>query len=616
VDDFLARNMLSARHVLKNVCLLQSIALYMPKKVPYHALRCKNGTRLFWGAILLYLAGCNVLLPSDRPEIEAAAVIIEAEVDGLHVMQQPFAQPAACTTRFVAHDLAHVTTVAAEPISMFDGAGSGVAVNDLDNDGDIDIVLANLAGLNTILWNQGELRFTQETLSHGNSRGVTTVDVDADGWFDIVFTTPPGSISYWRNLAGDSAGSYFEQKTLTGVREPAYSMNWADFDADGDLDLVTGSYDAALEKMLGSSFMLSNGAGIFFYENQTRVNQNRAEQLPYFVADRLAERANALALLTTDLNVDGRIDLLAGNDFVLYDQAWYQSENGWIAAEIFVQTTHSTMSFDVGDIDNDGSAELFATDMQPYADDVNTKAAWQPMLEMMTLGTVPDDPQIMENVFQVRNVENRFENRAAAVGVDATGWSWSAKFGDLDNDGFLDIYVVNGMISNELFRHLPNSELVEENQALRNVRVRDSGSNRRFDPALTWGLNGKRSGRGMSMADFDNDGDLDIVVNNLLSAAQLFENQLCGGSSLEIDLLWPASQNRRAIGAQLFVQTDEGRYMRTVQAASGYLSGDAARIHFGFPSGTLIQQIEIRWPDGVQSIIRNIASNQLVRITR
>jgi len=510
----------------------------------------------------------------------------------------------------VAHDLDHVTHVASDPITMFDATGAGVAVNDLDNDGDIDIVLANVDGPNAIFWNQGNWDFTKETLSHGNSRSVTTVDIGGNGWLDIVFTTQPGSVSLWQNLTNDSSGSYFEQRTLAGVHEPAYSINWADFDGDGDLDLATGSYDAALEKSLGSSFMLSNGAGVFVYENQTRANQPQENQLLYFGAERLSKDADALALLTTDLNQDGRIDLLVGNDFVATDQAWLQSERGWTQAELFEQTTHSTMSFDVGDINNDGVIELFATDMLPYANDATTQAAWEPMLAMMRTERVPGDPQVMANVLQMRAATNSFENRAAAIGVDATGWSWSAKFGDLDSDGFLDLYVVNGMMAVELFGHLPGNELVEENQALRNM------DGERFEPMPTWNLNSRRGGRGMSMADLDNDGDLDIVVNNLLAPAQLFENRLCGGDALAVDLAWPESSNRRAIGAQLLLQTDQGRHLRNVQAASGYLSGDTSRIHFGLPSDAGIEQLEITWPDGMQSTIGNIASNHLVRVTR
>jgi hypothetical protein len=120
----------------------------------------------------------------------------------------------------------------------------------------------------------------------------------------------------------------------------------------------------------------------------------------------------------------------------------------------------------------------------------------------------------------------------------------------------------------------------------------------------------------MSMADLDGDGDLDIVVNNLLSPAELFENQLCGGDSLQVDLFWPESGNTRAIGATIILRANSGTYYRDVKAASGYISGDPARIHFGFPKDSQLQQLEIRWSDGAVSTIDVPAGNSLVRITR
>jgi hypothetical protein len=220
------------------------------------------------------------------------------------------------------------------------------------------------------------------------------------------------------------------------------------------------------------------------------------------------------------------------------------------------------------------------------------------------------DVQLMENVLQQRTADGRFENLAPLTGLDATGWSWSAKFGDLDNDGFLDIYVVNGMAAQDLFGHLPHNELVEENQAFHN---RGYG---RFAAAPEWDLNATSGGRGMSMADLDNDGDLDIVVNNLLAPAQLFENQLCAGSSLEIDLVWPGSHNTRALGAKLSLQTSTGTYYREVKADSGYLSGDPARVHFGFPAGSQLKSLEIMWPDGGVSIVTDIPGDEYLVVER
>jgi enediyne biosynthesis protein E4 len=206
--------------------------------------------------------------------------------------------------------------------------------------------------------------------------------------------------------------------------------------------------------------------------------------------------------------------------------------------------------------------------------------------------------------------KNRWRNEAANWGVDATGWSWSAKLGDLDNDGLLDLYIVNGMIAQNLFNHLPNGELVEENQAFRNQGL---GT---FLPAPEWNLGSTLSGRGMSMADLDNDGDLDIVVNNLRGPAQVFENRLCGGEGLEIELFWPASSNTRAIGAEIELHTSLGILRRDVRAASGYLSGDPARVHFGFPTGTQLDKLIIRYPDGAQAEIDSLEPQALYKVTR
>ncbi len=506
----------------------------------------------------------------------------------------PFEQQ-SCSDTFVTHTLDHITTPSQQPIQMFDSNGAGLAINDLDNDGDLDLVLANLAGPNTVLWNDGGLVFRKTELDHGDSRAVNTVDVDADGWLDIVFTLTGGGVSYWHNHQGT-----FEAGTLPGVLKPAYAMTWADLDNDHDLDLITGSYDALLLKKFGSGGMPSQTNGVYVYENEAGN----------FEATRLADEAQTLALITLDLNQDNRLDILVGNDFVVRDQAWLQTDTDWTTVEPFANTTHSTMSFDMGDVNNDGHWELFATDMKPYAEDEATLAQWQPVMDMMTHGHTEGDPQVMENVFQMADAEGEFENQANQLGLTATGWSWSAKFGDLDQDGFLDIYVVNGMTAEELFGHLPGDELVEENQAFRNV------AGRSFEAVPDWGLNGTSSGRGMSLGDLDNDGDLDIVINNLNTPAQILENKLCGGHSLSVDLKWPASQNRFALNAEVHLHTSTGRYSRVVKASSGYLSGDPTRLHFGFPAESNLEYLEIHWPDGIVSKVDGLTAETLLLISR
>ena len=536
------------------------------------------------------LAGCGLAAaPARSPQPAGPVAPVRATASAL-------AQPQPCTGAFVPHTLDFSTSVQGDTVHLFDSNGAGVAIGDIDGDGRPDLVFANLDGPNTIFWNQGDFVFHKQELDDSGSRAVNLVDIDGDGLLDIVFTYRGGSAGYWRNL-GDAR---FARSALPGVLAPAYSMAWGDLNGDGALDLVTGSYDAELAKRNANAFLFSAGAGVFFYEHQHTV----------FKPQQLAKTAQALAIALPDLNGDGRPDILIGNDFDMPDQGWLRAGDGWTAAPQFAATAESTMSIDQGDIDNDGSPEIFATDMKPYGVSTSTLVEWLPLMATMPQIRAPNDPQIMENVLQVRGADGELHNQAYGRGVDATGWSWSAKFGDLDNDGFLDLYVVNGMIAAELFHHLPHDELVEQNQALHN----DGAGH--FAPAPQWGLGSTSSGRGMSKADLDGDGRLDIVVNNLRAPAQVFENRLCGGSGLEVDLRWPASLNTRAIGARLALHTSAGTFYRDVRAGSGYLSGDPARVHFGFPHGAALQRLEIDWPDRAVSSVDVPQAQTLVTVTR
>ena len=507
-----------------------------------------------------------------------------------------------CENRFITHDLPHNTTTADGVIRQYEANGAGAAVNDLDNDGDLDLVLGNYDNPNSIFWNEGGLHFRHEEMPVGRTRAVSAVDVDGDGWTDLVLTRVGGAINFWRNrgaaVAADGSGR-FVQEFLTGLAKPAYAMDWADLDGDGDLDAATASYDIGLTTELGNEYILNDEGGVYIHWNEDGV----------FRAQRLSTEAQALALAIWDENGDGRPDLLVGNDFALPDEFWRNDPEGWSLATIFPETTHSTMSFDLADVDNSGKTALFASDMKPPDMSEETVQAWAPLMEKEHPPLPAGDPQRMENILLVADRAGAFQSLGRERQLDATGWSWSGLFGDLDRDGQLDLYIVNGFAEATTFAHLDEHELVERNQVLRNT----GGG---FARMPGWGLGSERGGRGAAQGDLDGDGDLDIVVNNLRGDAQVFENRLCGGASLQVELRQPGSANTAAVGATALLETSAGRLRRDVRVTRGYLSSDPGQLHFGFPAGTELKLLLIRWPDGHWSTVAAPAAGHRLTVTR
>ena len=555
--------------------------------------------------------GCSPILLQTALLQTARPISTDAEFP-LIVTRLPLNEPdSPCTDGFISHPLDHITQIQGDVVRTFDSNGSGLGINDLDNDGDLDLVLANLAGPNAIFWNQGDFEFRKEEFPHGQSRGVNIVDIDGDGWQDVIFAHRRLRPFVWLNNGHDqslshgladlrtSANHRFRRLEYFNVSQRAYTMAWADMDRDNDLDIVVATYQTEYTR---ESYLDFGNGGVVYYEN---VGES-------FEPTHLTFFSQALALLLVDLDEDSHLDIWVGHDFLLPDQVWFWREDGWQEGLPFAEIAQNTMSFAAGDTNNDGRLELFSADMKPFATDPSTMDAWAPLMETMEEGK---DEQILANVLLVPSEDGLYENKAELKKVDATGWSWSSQFGDLDNDGFQDLYVVNGMAAKDIFGHLPDYELVEENQVFRNSGLEHSDQIQ-FIPMAEWGLNSPDGGRSMGMADLDLDGDLDIVVNNLMDPTQIFENQLCGGKGFEVDLFWAGSKNSRAIGTILTLHTSTGVYRRDIRSASGYLSGSSARVHFGLPENSEIQFLSIDWPDGERSQLSGVQAETLVSIYR
>lgn len=510
------------------------------------------------------------------------------------VQLTPMTKPVACEQRFVRHELPHTTMSGDIGSYVYVSNGSGLAIGDLDGDGRDDIALGNLAGTVTVLLNRGGLTFDTIPTSLTDVRALTIVDTDGDGINELVATK-----RFDRPVIGnlDSQGE-LQLRPMPNVYTAFYTMGWQDLNRDGHLDVVLGTYDTEQLQKQGLIFNQRGGGGVFVYTFDGQTYQGT----------RLNTGADALAIAFPDLDHDGHADIHVGNDFNRADGIWLNRSGRWHAITPFAQTTENTMGIDYADFDNDGTLDIFATDMKPYNQDVKTMAIWLPAMSKLTRPLSADDPQYPENTLYSWN-GREWVNRAYSLQVDATGWSWSGKFGDLDNDGWQELYVVNGMIAKDLLGHLDDAEIREPNMLFHNI------AGTKFTP-VDWGLGDTSSGRSMSMADLDGDGDLDVVINPLDAPAVLYENRMCAGNAVSVTLRDPHSANTAAIGATVTLHTANLQMSRQVKSESGYLSGESKSVHFGVADAQIADIITVVWPDGTQSVVSTIPTNQHVIITK
>ncbi len=529
---------------------------------------------------LVALAGCG----GSGDHVAVPPSTVDATVETV-----PFAAP-VCGSGFREIAIDH-TVELRQAETAFDANGAGVAIGDLDSDGRLDIVLGNLDGPIRVLWNDGGLQFSPQVLVSGRARAVQLVDVDGDDDLDIVLAPGFGAPLILDN-GGAAEPRTFRVVSLPGVVAPAYSMLWLDPDTDGDLDAVVAAYDMEFGRVVGGEYVSDGDNGVHYLE-QLEPDEWSVTQL--------ADLAHALAVTVLDVDADGDLDLVVGNDFGVPDGVWLWEE-AWVdAGELFPTTAANTMSFDVGDVDLDGDEDLYATDMAPPGG--TNVEFWE---AMVALEHDPPGPQLVENVLV--DAGDDFTNRAPEAGIEATGWSWSGRLLDLDQDRDLDVIVANGMLMSPLFPEMAGDELVEPNLAYRN------DGNGSFTLADDWGLASTASTRGIAAGDLDGDGDPDLVASTVGSPARILVNELCEGGAIVVEPR-RSEGNTRALGARVTVATGSGRQSRTIRSGIGYLSADPPAAHVGLGDET-VDWVEVRWTDGETTVVEAPALDTRLVVTR
>ncbi len=522
--------------------------------------------------------------------------------------------------------------------------GGGVALGDINNDGLPDVVLTSNLGDNKIYLNKGNFKFDDITATSGFqqngqwSTGVTFVDINADGWLDIYICNSGhvGKNSRLNQLYINNHNNTFtEAAKQYGLDHSGYSTQavFFDYDKDGDLDCFiidnspipfgTLNYQGMRDSALSAWKVPEQykGGGNHLYKN---TNQH-FEEVSQQAGIHTSLLSFGLGVSVADVNGDGYSDIYVGNDFLERDYLYINQKNGTFKDELETWMQHismSSMGTDIVDINNDGYPDIYTTDMLP-PDDYRLK----------TTGTFDNVDlyrskikagfynQYVLNCLQLNNKNGKFIDIANASGVSATDWSWGLVMFDADNDGYNDIYVCNGInrdLSNLDFLDFFSSDMYQrilvtgnkQNIAdslikkipqtpLLNKAYRNKGNLQFEDVGEQWGFTKPSFSNTVAYADLDNDGDLDMIVNNENQPAFVYKNnarQLNQNSYISVSLKGNGG-NTFAIGATIKIYQGYQIISREIEPVRGFQSSVDYKQTIGLGKLTSVDSMVITWPD-------------------